>query len=345
MSNSSEDTSGFEIEELPKYEEYADVIENITNMTVELRRIEARTITIPVADIDSVSQVKRRVRKHCHIADRDEIELREAFASTVLSNDSSLAQLCIADGASLDLCIIDQQGNVLGPNREGKAESIKNISGRKAGSLDVEDDIVDDESPPEYSLLDQFRMRNVELPAVEGNMSLNQKICRIIVTVVVVTINLGLFWFLPLALVIIGGLTLSRCPAQPNLPLWMIVFGGSYLSSKLLDLVGEKIRKNIEKELRMQPEWEVHPRNNAFKKRVLEIYRTKHKCLNQIDHLAQVFLLVWFIIGTGWTFRCECRQDFHNANISGNLIPQGCDQRAFKLTYVIQIICYVSVGI
>jgi len=327
-------------EELPAYNECAGVVENESNMVVNIRVIDRDPIVLQVADIDSVNQIKERIRRHSFVPNT-QLELRLTLTSTILNDSSSLAQLCISNGAVLDLCIVDAEGVVMAPDENGKAEPLKSLSGRKQGSFNngsIKDDDEEESSPPEYSIIDIFRGTRDRL---DGRTELTgrQKLYHYLIFSLMLVLSVAAFVAIPISLITVGVLSLHRCPAQPSLPVWMIVFGVMYLLGYLLERFGDRTKKSIEKQLRKLPEYEVMP-PSAIKREVGIRFHKKYKCIDQMDRLLQTFLLIWFVIGSVWVFGCDgCVDDF---DVDTNT---GCDVHAFKFSYILLILVFAAIAL
>eukprot|EP00040_Diaphanoeca_grandis_P029120 m.169660 g.169660 ORF g.169660 m.169660 type:complete len:375 (-) comp31580_c1_seq1:196-1320(-) len=350
MSDNLGGGDGNESDELPGYDDYAEVKENVPNMTIQIRRIDKESKSIRVANIDSVEQIKSRIKKEFHISDGESIELRQSLSSTLLSNNSSLAQLRITDGSTLDLCVVDADGNVKAPTGDGKFEVVK-VSVRKSSlNGDNVDDDDDDQAPPEYSMLDIFRGRD---RPNDTTLTPAQRRWSWFFYAMAVLFSVAIFIALPTCLVVVGSLNLQRCPSQPKVPIWMITFGAMYLFGYFLERVVDRMKKRIETRLRRQPEFEVMP-SSSMQAEIATEFKKRFRRIEQCDHLIQTFLCIWFVIGTVWVFTCSgCSSDFdapHNNNSTlpwgiGTDTATGCDVHAYKFAFVLIVLCYVAVAL
>ena len=175
------------------------------------------------------------------------MELRRTADIHILDGSKSLAQLRIKNGTSLDLCTLNAEGRLIGPDDEGSmAVAAALPSATAAGKESVviveeegeeeEDDDDDDAPPPEYSMIDRVRLARGER---RTTMSRSEYVIRAILTSIAILVVLGLFIALPVALIAVGFNNMSRCPERPSIPVWMIVsatsssglrFGGGSIS-------------------------------------------------------------------------------------------------------------------
>ena len=177
------------------------------------------------------------------------MELRRTADIHILDGSKSLAQLRIKNGTSLDLCTLNAEGRLIGPDDEGSmvmltqstlreshASTLKTsglaavaaalpsaTAAGKESVITVEDDDDDDDDdapPPEYSMIDRVRLARGER---RTTMSRTEYVIRAILTSIAILVVLGLFIALPVALIAVGFNNMSRCPDRPSIPVWMIV--------------------------------------------------------------------------------------------------------------------------
>jgi len=189
------------------------------------------------------------------------MELRRTADIHILDGSKSLAQLRIKNGTSLDLCTLNAEGKLIGPDDDGSMvmltqstvgesraitlatpgrgaaaalpgspKSGSTAAGKESVVVEVEEED-EDAPPPEYSMIDRVRLARGER---RTTMSRSEYAVRAILTSIAILVVLGLFIALPVALISVGFNNMNRCPERPSIPVWMIVSATSISVSPLL---------------------------------------------------------------------------------------------------------------
>uniref|UniRef100_A0A915PUP9 MARVEL domain-containing protein n=1 Tax=Setaria digitata TaxID=48799 RepID=A0A915PUP9_9BILA len=130
--------------------------------------------------------------------------------------------------------------------------------------------------PPTYeSLYGEFRQ--VEDP--KGLAQFLAKAFAVIISTMTAAVLLALLNIIPLGMIVLGSNNLYSCPAEPYIPIWLIVTG---FFSLLKSATNFYYRARRQREGRPPSAADVNP--------------------NPFDGLLSCFLLVWFIIGSVWVY-------------------------------------------
>jgi len=129
--------------------------------------------------------------------------------------------------------------------------------------------------PPTYeSLFGEFRQ--VESP--KGLAQFLHKAIAIVVGTVTAAVIIAILNVIPLGMIVIGALNLQNCPAEPYIPIWLVVTGVFALL---------KSAANFYYRARRPPGQLAQPSDINP---------------NPFDGLLSCFLIVWFIIGSVWVY-------------------------------------------
>lgn len=366
-STSNDDSDSDSGDDLPSYDAVASVRDNETNLSIKLRQIGQDPITVQAAEIDSVAQLKQRICKATGVREDSSarMELRRTADIHILDGSKSLAQLRIKNGTSLDLCTLNAEGKLIGPDDDGSMvmltqstvgesraitlatpgrgaaaalpgspKSGSTAAGKESVVVEVEEED-EDAPPPEYSMIDRVRLARGER---RTTMSRSEYAVRAILTSIAILVVLGLFIALPVALISVGFNNMNRCPERPSIPVWMIVFGAVYLVQAILERIAARLRLKIELQLRQSPEYQVMPANRL--RAVIENeFSRRYRRMDQMDQLLQTFGFIWFVIGSVWVFGCsKCKSDFDED------LNTGCDVTAYRFSLVLIVILYVMLA-
>jgi hypothetical protein len=165
------------------------------------------------------------------------------------------------------------------------------------------------------------------------------------------TIIGGLFYILfaaifvvtPTAMIVVGSKMKDDCPSKPRLPSWMVTQGVICLIWCVVMLTSKRIRAGMEERLRAQ--YGDHIARDDINRMADLQFRQEHRPLTQIYNLVQGFGLIWFMMGSIWTFGCpDCHIDYV-ANASATIDPTGCAAAAFQLAYWFLLSIYIISGL
>lgn len=143
--------------------------------------------------------------------------------------------------------------------------------------------------PPSYdSLFGHMRQVVRDHQGSKGSLIRNlwHVVMKSVAGLVVITIQLVIVFGISVSSIVIGALNLYRCPAQPMIPVYLVVSGLGSIVSLLLD------------------QWQT--RHN--KKAVVDESPPWHMIHNQMAlflNLSKIFMLAWWTVGAVFVFGCR----------------------------------------
>lgn len=120
----------------------------------------------------------------------------------------------------------------------------------------------------------------------------------------IITVFLIVFIAVPVASVAIAGVYFDKCPVEPMIPIWLLVFGITCLLCLLVCIVCQlTARRKMKKQKKLQMGLDT---SNERQRYQAELYEEEH----QVSIFAVVvililllFLLAWFIVGNVYVFQ------------------------------------------
>jgi len=163
--------------------------------------------------------------------------------------------------------------------------------------------------PPSYeSVFGQVRAAHEES---HGIVDFLKKFAIILLGTIGCTICVGLVLAVPIAMIVMGSRYLHECPAEPYIPIYLIV-GGCFGVLKNLSNIGQRMKN------RQDNRDDENAKTNPF------------------DSMLNCFLCAWFIAGNVWIYRTYNK--FNNDRESDNYCNETLYWFAFWLTTVTYII-------
>ncbi|XP_064636880.1 uncharacterized protein LOC135493455 isoform X1 [Lineus longissimus] len=141
------------------------------------------------------------------------------------------------------------------------------------------------DNPSYGSIILQIQEANVE---ADGTCDFIWKAFEIIGNTLLITVLLGIFMALPVAMISVGVKYLHECPREPKIPIYLLV-GGCFGLLKLLSLLWKQVK-------------------SRRYERLDEIYDTEEdgasgltsKSSTFTDVVLSLFLFIWFVFGNYW---------------------------------------------
>lgn len=116
--------------------------------------------------------------------------------------------------------------------------------------------------------------------------------------------TLSIFFVLNLAMLIVGSINLHNCPAQPNVPIYLIVAGVIGVLSKLLPFVNKKLDSQL---------------------------------LIFLISALYTFEIIWIIVGSVWVYGMST-PDYHEGAI------RYCDKTTYLMAFWLLTLHWILVG-
>ena len=165
------------------------------------------------------------------------------------------------------------------------------------------------------------------------------------------TVLSGLFYILftalfvvtPTAMIVVGSKAKDDCPAKTRLPSWMVTMGVICLIWVFVMVTSKRIKSRLEGRLRAQ--YGDHIARDDINRMADLQFRSEHRSLTQAYNLVQMFGLIWFMMGSIWTFGCPTCREPYAFNGTAEGAPQGCDAGAFQLAYWFLLSIYIVSGL
>ncbi|XP_075251027.1 uncharacterized protein LOC142343190 [Convolutriloba macropyga] len=157
--------------------------------------------------------------------------------------------------------------------------------------------------PPSYeSLFGNIRAAHEE-HGTSNKMLFAKKVIGILMNTIGYTVMLTLMYLVPIAMITVGSLRVNDCPAESQIPIFLIVAGLVLVLKNTLSLVQQVKR---------------YRQDNA------EEQTKKHPGEGIID----AFLLIWFIAGNIWVYR-----EYNDVNYDDPLSKNYCDKLVYLFAF------------
>lgn len=132
------------------------------------------------------------------------------------------------------------------------------------------------DAPPSYQSI--FGQMQDAKQNSSGVLDFLQKLVKLLLNTIAVTIFMGIMLAVPIAMVVIGSIYVNDCPAEKMIPIYLIVAGACYIVKNLIDLCGRA---------RSREDQDQHGNTPS----------------NGLSRLLGCFLLGFFIAGNVWIYR------------------------------------------
>jgi len=214
---------------------------------------------------------------------------------------------------------MEDQGSSQPPQYEEAVESPPNYQEATGPNLSAGSQLPrSDTAPPSYeSLFGNIRAAHDEHGS-SNKLLFARKVLGILMNTIGYTIMLSIMYLVPIAMIIIGSMRVDDCPAESQIPIFLIVAGLVLVLKNTLSLV-QQIKR--------------YRQDNA------EDQTKKHPCEGIIDS----FLLIWFIAGNIWVYREYNDVQYDNRSKKGTYCDELCYKFAFWCITTVYIFCGLAV--
>lgn len=120
----------------------------------------------------------------------------------------------------------------------------------------------------------------------------------------IITVFLIVFIAVPTASVAIAGVYFDKCPVEPMIPIWLLVFGITCLLCLLVCIVCQlSARKRMKKQKKLQMGLDTTNERQRYQAELYEEEQQVSVFAVVVILILLLFLLVWFIVGNVYVFQ------------------------------------------
>ncbi|XP_050708103.1 uncharacterized protein LOC126993241 isoform X2 [Eriocheir sinensis] len=170
--------------------------------------------------------------------------------------------------------------------------------------------------PPTYDSL-FGRVREVHKTST-GIMDFIKNLIILFLGTIGCTVMISVTIVIPVMMIIVGSLKMNDCPAQPYIPVYLVVGGVMGVAKNLLGIQGRLHHPLTDEEAHVPIPW--------------------HRRL-QFGGAINFFLTVWFVMGCVWVYR------IYKPNYTDRNTREFCDQTLYQFAFWLVTSVYLIIGL